>query len=461
MRSSFLILLAALIGCSSSTTPGADETAKPGAAERAKPTREGRDWPTFLGPHADGSSPEKGILTTWPREGLKKVWECPLGVGYAPPVVATGKLFHFDRFGENARVTARNAETGEFIWKFEYPTDYEDIYGYDSGPRACPVVDGNRLYVHGAEGMLYCLTAAEGKEVWKVDTKAKYRFHQNFFGVGSVPVVDGDLLIVPVGGSPRGPRPTDLRDAKGNGSAIVAFDKATGAEKYKFGDELASYASPTVTTIGDKKIGLYFARGGLLGFDPQAGKQLFHYKWRARMMESVNASNPVIVGDTVLLTECYEKGSALVKVTPDGKLGTVWSDSEKDQSDKALMAHWCTPVHHDGYVYGSSGRHTPEGDLRCVEWKTGEVKWEERRTTRCMLLKVDGHVLSFAENGELRLFKLNPQKYEEVARWEVPGLTYPSWAPPVLSRGLLYIRGKDETVRNGHKLYCFELIPKK
>jgi outer membrane protein assembly factor BamB len=451
----------ALAGCSSSK-PSADvETPKPGAAERAKPSREGSDWPTFLGPNADGSSPEKGILTAWPKAGLKQLWECSLGVGYAPPVVANGRLFHFDRFGDNARVTARNAETGELIWKFEYPTAYEDIYGYDSGPRACPVVDGDRLYVHGAEGMLYSLTAADGMEVWKVDTKATYRFHQNFFGVGSVPVVDGDLLIVPVGGSPKGPRPTDLRMAKGDGSAIVAFDKKTGEERYKFGDELASYASPTIATIGGKRVGLYFARGGLLGFDPRAGKQLFHYKWRSRLEESVNASNPVVVGDTVLLTECYEKGAALVKVAADGKLGTVWSDAEKDTLDKSLMGHWCTPAYHDGFVYGSSGRHTNEASLRCVDWKTGDVKWEERRTTRTMLLKVDGHLVSFAENGELRLVKLNPQKYEEVARWEVPGLTYPSWAPPILSRGLLYLRGKDETVRNGHKLMCFELIPKK
>lgn len=457
MRISCIVLLATLTGCSS---PSDDEAAKPGAAERAKPTRDGSDWPTFLGPNADGSSSEKGILTTWPKTGLKQVWECQLGIGYAPPVIANGRLFHFDRFGDNARVTARNAETGEFIWKFEYPTTYEDLYGYDSGPRACPVVEGDRLYVHGVEGMLYCLTVADGKEVWKVDTKAKYRFHQNFFGVGSVPVVDGDLLIVAVGGSPRGARPVDLRDAKGDGSAIVAFDKMTGAEKYKFGDELASYASPTIAKIGDKRIGLYFARGGLLGFDPQAGKQLFHYKWRARIEESVNASNPVIVGDTILLTECYEKGSALVKFA-EGKLSAVWSDAEKDPADKAMMSHMCTPVYHDGFVYGSSGRHTNEADLRCVDWKTGEVKWEERRTTRCMLLKVDGHLLSFAESGELRLVKLNPRKYEEVARWEVPGLTYPSWAPPVLSRGLLYLRGKDETVRAGHKLMCFELIAKK
>jgi outer membrane protein assembly factor BamB len=344
------------------------------------------------------------------------------------------------------------------VWKFEYPTAYEDYYGYDPGPRACPVVDGDRVYLHGVEGMLHCVNAVDGKEVWKVDSKAKYHFHQNFFGVGSVPLVEGDLLIVPVGGSPPGSRPADLRAVKGNGSAIVALDRKTGAVRYAFGDELASYSSPIVTVVGGKRIGLYFARGGLLGFDPQAGKQLFHYRWRSRLEESVNAANPVVAGDTVLISECYEKGSACLKLAGDS-VKELWTDADKGRGEQALMAHWCTPIVEGGFVYGCSGRHANEGDLRCIELATGEVKWVERRTTRCTLTRIDGHLLSFAETGELRLIKINPAKYEEVARWEVPGLTYPSWAMPVVSRGRLYLRGKDETSRDGHRLVCFELIP--
>jgi outer membrane protein assembly factor BamB len=456
-RPAWLLLTCLLTGC---TVP-ADDAPKPGAGERAKPTREGSDWPRFLGPNGDGTSPETGILTRWPKEGLKKVWDCQLGLGYAPPTIAAGKLYHFDRYGDSARLTCRNAETGEYIWKYEYPTRYEDYYGYDPGPRACPVVDSDRVYIHGAEGILACVSAADGKEHWKVDTRAKYHFHQNFFGVGCVPLVDGELLIVAIGGSPKGPRPTDLREAKGNGSAIIAFDKKTGEEKYRLGNELASYASPVVTEIGGKRVGLYFARGGLLGFDPQAGRQLFHYKWRSRLEESVNAANPVVIGDRVFITECYEKGSALLKLTPGWKVEEVWTDADRDYNEKALMAHWNTPVLDGGFVYASSGRHAPEGDLRCVELATGEVKWRERRTTRCMLTKIDGHFLSFAETGELRLFKVNPNKYEELARWEVPALTYPSWGMPVVSRGLLYLRGKDEESRDGHKLICFELIARK
>jgi outer membrane protein assembly factor BamB len=460
IRSSWVLFAAALAGCAD-PTPTPPEEAKPGAAGRAVAARPGSDWPGFLGPNADGTSPETGILTTWPKDGLRKVWDCPLGVGYAPPTVAGGKLYHFDRYADSARLTCRNAATGEFVWKYEYPTDYDDLYGYDSGPRACPVVDGDRVYVHGVEGVLACVSAADGAEVWKVDTKANYHFHQNFFGVGSVPVVDGDLLIVPVGGSPKGPRPFDLRDAKGNGTAVVAFDKKTGAEKYRFGDELASYATPVFAALGGKRVGLYFARGGLVGFDPQAGKELFRYPWRSRLLESVNAANPVVVGDKVLLSECYEKGSVLVAVK-DGKATKVWADTDPDRDEPALMAHWATPIHDGGFVYGCSGRHANEADVRCVELATGQVKWRERRTARVMLTKIDGHLLSWSEAGELRLIKLNPAKYEEVARWEVPGFAYPSWGMPVVSRGYLYLRGKsDEPGKETHRLACYELVPGK
>jgi outer membrane protein assembly factor BamB len=426
--------------------------AVPLALALALPAR-GGDWPTLLGPTRDGASPEKGIVNPWPAEGLKKVWECDLGIGYAAPVIADGRLFHADRFEDDVRLTARDAATGKFLWKYEYPTDYVDFYNYDPGPRACPVVDGDRVYLYGPDGVLCCVSATTGKEVWKVETKAKYFFQQNFFGVGSVPLIDGDLIVVPVGGSDKGPRPLDLRAVKSNGTALVAFDKKTGAVKYAAGEELASYSSPVVATINGKKVGLYFARGGLLGFDPQTGKTAFHYPWRAKIQESAIASNPVVVGDRVLITECYGPGSAFLDLKT-GAPKEVWTDAGKDSTDRSLACHWNTPIHVGGFVYGSSGRHTEGADLRCVELATGEVKWQKKRTKRCSLTLVDGHLICLSEYGDLALLKPNPQKYEEVSKYEVPGLKYPCWAAPVVSNGLLYVRGDK-------KLLALELIPAK
>ncbi len=460
----FLFLAALVSGCSqpsnatqnkfepvSYTLP--TETPKPGAAERATPTRTGSDWPRLLGERGDGVSPETGILNAWPKVGLKKLWDCKLGAGYAPPSIVNGKLYHFDRFADIAQLTCRHAETGELIWVYDYPTEYQDLYGYDAGPRAGPVVDGDQLFLHGVDGMVIAVNAADGKEQWKVDTKKTYHVHQNFFGAGSVPLVVGQLVIVPIGGSPKGARPADLRDAKGDGSGIVAFDSKTGAEKYKFSDELASYSSPVLATFHGEKTVLYFARGGLLGFDPASGKERFNYKWRAKILESVNAANPVVVENRILITECYEKGTVCLEVQKDFTLKDIWSDLEKDKNDKALMAHWCTPMVDGQYMYGCSSRHSPQADFRCVELATGQVRWIEPKTRWTTAIKIDGHLLTLAEEGTLTLLKLNPDKYEKVAQWtseQNPDLEYPCWAPPVVSRGLLYVRGKG-------KLVCYEL----
>jgi outer membrane protein assembly factor BamB len=440
-----------LFGCSSAPTKAVavEDEDKPDLRTRTT----GSDWPRFLGPTQDNVSTETAILTKWPKEGLKVVWEAQMGQGYPPPVTSKGRLYHFDRFGDKCRCTCRNAETGKLLWKFEYATDYEDLYNYSPGPRACPTVDEDRVYTYGPEGMLHCLNAYNGKEIWKHDIAKDYHVHQNFFGVGSVPVIDGDLLIVAVGGSPKGGRPSDLRLAKGDGSGIVAFDKKTGAEKYRISDELSSYSSPVIKTVAGKQLGLYFARGGLLGFEPATGKIDFHYKWRAKALESVNAAVPIVVGDEVLITECYEKGTAVLKLKANGKVDEVWTDDANDPREKVLKCHWNTPIHVDGYVYGSSGRHEDEAELRCVELATGKIMWAQKRLSRCSLTRIDGHFLCLTEEGKLLLLKINPKKYEEIARWETD-LEQPTWAAPVVAQGLLYIRGKD-------RLMCCELIPGK
>lgn len=417
-------------------------------------TPAGADWPRFLGPFGTGASPETGIRTNW-SGGLRVLWQLSVGEGYCGPVVADGRLFHFDRHGDNARLTAYDAKSAAQLWRFEYPTDFRDKYGYDGGPRACPVVDGSRVYCYGPEGVLHCVGAADGKLRWKVDTAATYGVVQNFFGVAGVPVVEGDLLIVPVGGSPAGPEPDDFRKLQGNGTGLVAFDKRTGKEVYRTTDELASYTSPTVADLGGRRLGLYWSRHRLIGFEPASGKVVFQFPWRAKALESVNAANPLVIGDRVLMTECYGHGSVLLRLRGD-EPEVVWQD-DPDSRRKRLECHWNTPIHLDGCVYGSSGRNSDNAELRCIELATGGVKWRQADLGRTSLLLVDHHFVVLTEFGQLLLVKPDPTGYREVARMDLGRdgerlLKYPCWAAPVLAHGRLYVRGAG-------RLLCLELIP--
>ncbi len=416
------------------------------------------DWPGFLGPHRNGKSDEHGLPTAWPPKGPPVVWQKAVGTGYSAPAISDGRLFQFSRLKDSARLSCFKADTGAELWKCDYPTNFEDMLGYNNGPRATPVVDGAYVYTFGAEGVLQCVRVADGHSMWQIDTTKQFGVVKNFFGIGSTPLVWGDLLLVNVGGSPPG-GPTDVYSANGNvessKSAIVAFDKMTGAVRWQTGDDLASYSSPIVAKIVGHDVVFMFARSGLLVIDPAKGQTITSFPWRARKLESVNASTPVIVGDEIFISETYELGSAVVRF--DGAaFKELWTDRDR-RRNQAMALHWNTPIETGGYLYGSSGYHTEEAELRCVEWKTGKVMWSEPNMGRSSLLLVDGTLVCLSEDGTLRLLKPTPGRYTEIAKWELtaddgtPLLAYPAWAAPALAHGLLYIEGKD-------RLVCLKLL---
>jgi hypothetical protein len=307
---------------------------------------------------------------------------------------------------------------------------------------------------------LHCVKAEDGQRVWSVDTADKFGVVQNFFGVGSTPTIYNDLLLVMVGGSPDESHnfgKMQLDRVEGNGSGIVGLDRFTGKVRYKLANELASYSSLIASRIGDRDWGFAFARGGLVGFHPATGKLDFEFPWRARILESVNASTPVIVGNRVFITETYGPGGCMLDVneTPPR---VVWKDDDKSRK-RALAAHWNTPVYHNGFLYGSSGRHSQPAELRCIDWATGKVQWSQPGLVRASLLLVEDHLICLSEDGIIRLLEATPDRYREqaVVEWKDdegrPLLRQPAWAAPIISHGLLYVRGNN-------RLVCAELQSK-
>ena len=422
------------------------------------------DWEGFLGPLGTGVSPEKGLPDFKGEVRLPLLWTKTLGEGYAPPVISRGRLFLSERLANTMRIFALHAETGKESWSHEYKSDYQDKYGYDGGARACPIIRGNRLFHLGPEGMLIALDATTGKQLWAVDTRRTFGVVQNFFGAGSAPLVvadaHGERVIVQVGGSPSGSTDDDVVNLKGNGSGAVAFDTATGKVLWQSTNALASYASPVLATLpglSGSQI-LLFARQGLYGLDSATGKEQFHFPLRADNLESVNAVNPLVSGNRIFLSECYGPGSVLLKIE-DGKPKMVWSDEERGRN-KALQAHWSTPILRERVLFGCSGRHEGNAELRALDFETGKVRWREPGLGRTSLLSVEDKLLVLGERGNLHLLRADKDRFTELARLDpMDGtgrllLKYPAWAAPVLSHGLLYVRGRD-------RLVCLELIPGK
>jgi len=430
------------------------------ASDRLLAQQTSETWPGFLGPARNGKTTASSIKTDWRRGNLTVQWQIDVGDGYGIGSADRNAVYQFDRVGASARLRKIDLKTGELLWTFSYPTEYVDKYGYDGGPRASPLIDGDFVYIFGAEGMLHCLHRESGKRQWQVNTTEQFNVQQNFFGVGSSPIVHNQLLIVMTGGSPadadserRGP----LDRVEPDDCAIVAFHKVTGEVVYTTGDDLASYSTPVVTTMHNQPIGLAFCRSGLLGFDPGTGDRRFHFPWKARKLESVNAATPLALdANRVFITESYGPGGAVLQLDEQFQPRVIWSDARK--REQSLAAHWATPIEVDGYLYGCHGQHRGSAELRCVDASNGEVCWSQPGLQRTNLTGVNGYLIGITESGRLMLIRATPDKFDLVTEFEPAAdtgeaftrLRYPCWSAPVIANGKLL-------VRSAGKLTCFQL----
>lgn len=464
LLTAILFVVIALVSASS-PLPAADP---PPAADLS--TRAGEDWGTFLGPSGTGVSSLVGIASPWEAGGPRVVWQAAIGEGYCAPAVAAGRAFLFDRVGDSLRLRAVEAETGRPLWEAAREVVYTDSFGYDGGPRAQPVVAGDRVLTFGPDGKLECRAVVDGGLLWEVDTSATYHVVQNFFGVGTAPLVVGPLrsgaeertlVVVQVGGSragapPAAPERLDL--VKGLDSGLVAFDLTSGAEVWRSTNQLASYSVPVLATIAGRPLLLAWMRDDLVAVEPATGRLLDRFRWRSDELFSVVAASPVVSGDQILLSECYGPGSVLLSLEKES-FREVRRDRPGARPRQALKTHWNTPVLRDGYLYGSSGRNAGDAQLACVNWNTGVVGWSEGGLGRSSVTLVDDHLLILGEYGDLVLARATPEKYEEVSRIRpldaASGrelLAPPCWAAPVIARGLVFVRGSGRIV-------CLDLMP--
>jgi outer membrane protein assembly factor BamB len=436
------------------------------------------DWPRFLGPRGDNTSEETGLLNAFPASGPKIAWSKQIGTGYSAPSVRGGMLVLHHRLGNEEIIESFDTATGKAGWRHTNPCTYRDPYGYNNGPRCTPLLTEDRCYTFGVQGVLTCLDLKTGKPVWERDTAKDFEVPEAFFGVGSTPALEDGKLIVMVGGQPN--------------SGVVAFDAATGQTLWQSvgkanwdgvkmlgwpGDRTyrwttfeksASYSSFTAATIHGQRHLLTATRQGLVSLNPTNGTVNFSRWFQSTGSDSVNGITPVVVDDLVFYSAAYYRvGSFLLRVKPDGKsFEEVWCQPkfhrELDASgapvEPVLGLHWNTPVLHDGHLYAFDGRNEPDAFFKCVELKTAKVKWsrDERWSPhsspqppvfgRGSAIMADGKLIALGEGGLLGLFRVNPEKPQELARWQVPDLRYPCWAAPVLSAKKVYLRSEDRLV---------------
>lgn len=389
------------------------------------------DWPQWRGPNRDGISEETGLLQEWPEEGPKLLWQVDdLGGGYGAPSVVDGKIYLVVNEGlEQESVKSLDAN-GKELWS----TPIGKVGNPDQQPnypaaRSTPTVVGNLLYALGSDGDLTCLETATGKMRWQKSLRSDFGGAPGEWAYAESPLVDGDLVVVAPGGA----------DA-----AIVALNRETGDLVWKSavpGSEAAGYASVVIAEVEDVKQYVAFLGMGLVGVDAETGE----FRWLYEQTKGIANSATPVVHDGYIYSGAFRGGGGLVRLKPEQDGAEV---EQVYHSPRLPIAQGGFVVVGD-YLYGGGGQ-----TFMCIDFKSGEVQWEERIPAASSVCYADGRLYLHAENGDVLLVEANPEMYREHGRFSPPNQPdrgqAKAWAYPVIADGRLYIRDLGT-------LWCYDI----
>lgn len=384
------------------------------------------DWPQFLGPQRNGISAEAGLIDSFPAAGPPVLWRCPLGVGMSGVAIA-GDIA-CTMFQDDARqyVVALNARTGEIVWKSPIAPAYENAMG--NGPRATPTIVEDAVYAMSGEGIVACYSLADGRKQWSIDPCAEIGGSPAEYGMACSPLVNDGRVFVTVG-LPK--------------ATLIALDCTTGKIVWRSGTgNPAGYSSPALLPIHGKPQLVAFHGSGAFGLDPATGKEFWNYAYETDY--NCNIATPILVDGNVLISSGENHGTALLKLPGDtsGTVSEIWSSFG---AESVLRNEWQTSILLDGHLYGfdNVGSAGPVTNLNCVNAKTGELVWRQRRFGKGNLIAADGKLWCSTMAGELVLVRATPEKFTELARASLIGKTRQA---PSLSAGRLYLRDDAEVV---------------
>jgi len=378
----------------------------------------GQDWPQWRGPNRDGKVSGFTAPKEWPKE-LTEKWKTTVGSGDATPALVGDRLYVFTRQGAEEVTLCLNAGNGKEVWRDKYAA--QAVTGAASrhpGPRSSPTVADGKVVTLGVGGVLSCLDAADGKVVWRKDPFPKVV--PQFFTAMSPIIVDG-MAIAHLGG-------------KGNG-AIIAYNLASGNEKWRWADEGPEYASPVLLTVGGTKQIVTLAEKSIVGIGVADGKLLWQLPF-VPVRRAYNAATPIVDGQTVIYTG-GGRGTKAVKIEKKGDGFTakeLWSNPD-------VATQFNTPVLKDGLLFGLSNR----SNLFCINAKDGQTAWIDTtprgRGGFAAIVNAGSVILALPSNSELIVFKPSGKAYSELASIKVSET--PTYAQPVIAGNRVFIKDQE------------------
>jgi outer membrane protein assembly factor BamB len=375
-----------------------------------------QDWPQWRGANRDAKAIGFAVPKEWPKE-LTQKWSTPVGAGDSSPALVGNKLYVFSRDGGDEVTRCLDAATGKEIWmdKYEVPAISGPSAGQHSGPRSSPTVADGKVITLGVSGTLSCLDAATGKKLWRKDD---FSGSWPRFYTASSPIVTVDLCIAQLGGESNG--------------GIVAYDLASGDQKWKWTGDGTAYASPVLMTAGDTKMIVTLTAKKIVGLAVADGKLLWEQPFVAQG-RAYNAATPIVDDQTVIYAGAGRGTKALkVEKTADGFTAKeLWSNPDNG-------VQFNSPVLKGGQIYGVS----QNGILFCLDAKDGKTLWTTDLGGRGFASVVDAGsvLLALTPQGDLVVFEPSDKEYKKVASYKVGSDTY---GYPIAAGQGLYAKGKE------------------
>jgi outer membrane protein assembly factor BamB len=389
-------------------------------------------WPQLRGPGYDGRSSETELADAWPVKGPPVLWSKEIGAGYSGFIAQGGRVYTETQGLTEQTVLALEADTGQTVWEQGYTWPYQPGAMFP-GPRATPTWSGGRIYFAAPNGLVGCMNAGDGRPLWSVNVLQQFKGLGITFGYACSPVVEDGKVFLPVGGP---------------SVSVVALDADTGAIRWGSGSAPASYSSVLPITFHGRRQVVALLQNKLAGFDLQTGRLLWEQDYAKGYDEHAAA---LLYDEPYLRTmQAYRAGSDLYVLEAGGpeetKDGVPACRIKRVRHDAQVSNDVASSVLVDGFVYGfdlrgmqASRGAASRGSFRCMDFKTGAVRWSSDRPGQASIVVADGKLLMLNDSGQVLLVRANPKQYEELGRADVfPGET--CWTAPALHRGRLYLR---------------------
>ncbi len=389
-------------------------------------------WPAFRGPKADGISPDTDLLEKWPDQGPKQLWVYDgAGMGYSGHSIVDGRLYTMGTRGDDVTVVCVDTATGKELWAAAISKDTQEGYntGWGHGPRSTPTYSDGHVYAIDSQGVVACLSADDGKVVWKKHLVDDFKGQMGGWGFSESPLVDGDHLILAPGGTEAG---------------IVALDKKTGETAWKTSDlkpGKAEYATILVTEINGIKQYVKLFESQVVGVAADDGRIVWSSPWEGKVAV---IPTPIVDGNEIYISSGYGIGCKLIRIGEDNTPSDVWQN-------KNMVNHHGGVIKVGDHLYGFSDAK----GLICQDWKTGEMVWNEKGqfTLKGSVHVADGHLYALNEDdGTLTLVEISPKAYKQKGRFKLDPQS-PNrnpkgkvWTHPLVLDGKLYLRDQEYIV---------------